>query len=114
MKIFFAIVIFGLIGITIIVMIVINFMYHNIKKLREEVEDRYYRNLKRKEQKEKNPFGDDYFKSSNKKQSARAQRQYAQREQKANSNTTTRRWCHYYRRSQRGEENLQPRRRRIR
>ncbi|MCR5471092.1 protein of unknown function [Xylanibacter ruminicola] len=91
MKIFFAIVIFGLIGITIIVMIVINFMYHNIKKLREEVEDRYYRNLKRKEQKEKNPFGDDYFKSSNKKQSARAQRQYAQREQKANSNTTTRR-----------------------
>ena len=56
MKIFFAIVIFGLIGITIIVMIVINFMYHNIKKLREEVEDRYYRNLKRKEQKEKNPL----------------------------------------------------------
>ena len=54
MQIFFAIIIFGLILLAIIVMIVINFMYHNIKKLREEVEDRYYRNLKRKEQKEKN------------------------------------------------------------
>ena len=60
----FAYLLFGLIAITIIVMIVINFMYHNIKKLREDVEERYYRNLKRKEQKEKNPFGEDYFKSS--------------------------------------------------
>ena len=32
--------IFGLIIITIIVMVVINFMYHNIKKLREEAEER--------------------------------------------------------------------------
>ena len=54
-----AYIIFGLIAITIIVMVVINFMYHNVKKLREAAEERYYRNLKRKEQKEKNPFGND-------------------------------------------------------
>ena len=35
----FAYLLFGLIAITIIVMIVINFMYHNIKKLREDVEE---------------------------------------------------------------------------
>ena len=75
-----AYIIFGLIAITIIVMIVINFMYHNIKKLREAAEERYYRNLKRKEQKEKNPFGEDYFKSSRNRntQSRHAQQQYAQ------------------------------------
>ena len=73
-----AYIIFGLIAITIIVMVVINFMYHNVKKLREAAEDRYYRNLKRKEQKEKNPFGDDYFKSSKKQQTKHAQQQYTQ------------------------------------
>lgn len=74
----FAYIIFGLIAITVIVMLVINFMYHNVKKLREAAEDRYYRNLKRKEQKEKNPFGDDYFKSSKKQQTKHAQQQYVQ------------------------------------
>lgn len=77
MKTIFAILIFGLIAVTVIVMIVINFMYHNVKKFREQAEERYYRNLKRKEQKEKNPFGDDYFKSSRKAQNGHSQQQYA-------------------------------------
>ena len=72
----FAYIIFGLIAITVIVMLVINFMYHNVKKWREAAEERYYRNLKRKEQKEKNPFGDDYFKSSKKQHTKHAQWQY--------------------------------------
>lgn len=64
MKTFFAAIIFGLIIIAILVMVVINFTYKGVRKLREEVEDSYYRSQKRKEQKEKNPFGDDYFKSA--------------------------------------------------
>ena len=64
MKTIFAAIIFGLIIIAIIVMVVINFTYKGVRKLREEVEDSYYRSQKRKEQKEKNPFGDDYFKSA--------------------------------------------------
>ena len=57
-------IIFGLIAIAIIVMLVINFTYRGVKKLRQEMEDNYYRNQKQKEQKERNPFGDDYFKSA--------------------------------------------------
>ena len=64
MKTIIAAIIFGLIIIAIIVMVVINFTYKGVRKLREEVEDSYYRNQKLKEQKEKNPFGDDYFKSA--------------------------------------------------
>ena len=64
MKTIIAAIVFGLIIIAIIVMVVINFTYKGIRKLREEVEDNYYRNQKLKEQKEKNPFGDDYFKSA--------------------------------------------------
>ena len=84
----FAYFIFGLIVLAIIVMAVVNFMYHNVKKLREAAEDRYYRNMKRKEQKEKNPFGDDYFKGSKGgRRQSRTQAQYEQREQpKRNKN----------------------------
>lgn len=84
----FAYIIFGLIILTIVVMIIINFMYKNIKKLREDAEDRYYRNQKIKEQKEKNPFGEDYFKSSNKKQqnNYRQQGQYSAKETNAKTN----------------------------
>lgn len=64
MKTIITAIVFGLIIIAIIVMVVINFTYKGIRKLREEVEDNYYRNQKLKEQKEKNPFGDDYFKSA--------------------------------------------------
>ena len=53
-----------------------------MRKLRQEVEDNYYRNQKQKEQKEKNPFGDDYFKSSKGgRRQSRTQAQYEQREQ---------------------------------
>ena len=93
----FAYLLFGLIAITIIVMIVINFMYHNIKKLREDVEERYYRNLKRKEQKEKNPFGEDYFKSSrdsknnsNKNNKSKGANQANQSKSSQEEETTTR------------------------
>ena len=75
-------IIFGLIAIAIIVMLVINFTYRGVKKLRQEVEDNYYRNQKQKEQKERNPFGDDYFKSSKGgRRQSRTQAQYEQREQ---------------------------------
>ena len=75
-------IIFGLIAIAIIVMLVINFTYRSVKKLRQEVEDNYYRSQKQKEQKEKNPFGDDYFKGSKGgRRQSRTQAQYEQREQ---------------------------------
>ena len=66
MQVILGIIVFGLIAIAIIVMIVINFMYRNVKRLREDAEDFLYRRGKRQEQKERNPFGDDYFKSSRK------------------------------------------------
>lgn len=81
-KLLFAVIIFGLIAIAIIVMLVINFMYKGVKKLRGEVEDNYYRNQKIKEQKEKNPFDGDYFKGGKTRhRQSRTQAQYEQREQ---------------------------------
>ena len=67
MKIIIGGIVFGLIIISIIVMLVINFTYRGIKKLREQAEDDYYRREKEKEQKEKHPFGKDYFKSASPK-----------------------------------------------
>ena len=64
MRIFFAVILFAIIAIAIIVMVIINFAYRGIRKMREAAEDSYYIRQKRKEQKEKNPFGDDYFKSA--------------------------------------------------
>ena len=64
MQTIIAAVVFGLILISVIVMIVIYLAYKGIRKIKQEAEDNYYRSQKRKEQKEKNPFGDDYFKSS--------------------------------------------------
>ena len=66
MQVILGIIVFGLIAIAIIVMIVINVMYRNVKRLREDAEDFLYRRGKRQEQKERNPFGEDYFKSSRK------------------------------------------------
>lgn len=84
LKFFFAFIIFGLIALAIIVMVVINFTYKGVKKLREEAEDNYYRNQKMKEQKEKNPFGGDYFKGSKGgRRMSRTQAQYEQREQRS-------------------------------
>ena len=62
MEIIIGAVVFGLIVIAIIVMVIINFTYRSIKKRREDMEDDYYQHLKEKEQKEKHPFGKDYFK----------------------------------------------------
>ena len=75
-------IIFGLIAIAIIVMLVINFTYRSVKKLRQEAEDNYYRNQKQKEQKEKKPFDDNYFKGSKGgRPKSRTQAQYEEREQ---------------------------------
>jgi hypothetical protein len=86
-KFIFAAIIFGLIAIAVIVMLVINFMYKGVKKIRQEAEDNYYRNQKMKEQKEKNPFSNDYFKGSkNERPKSRTQAQYEQREQSRREN----------------------------
>ncbi len=76
MKLIIGAFVFGLILISIIVMLVINFTYRGIKKMREQAEDDYYRREKEKEQKEKHPFGKDYFKSASpkKQQTTRASR----------------------------------------
>ena len=80
-------IIFGLIAIAIIVMLVINFTYRGVKKLRQDMEDNYYRNQKQKEQKERNPFGGDYFKGSKSgRPKSRTQAQYEQREQPKREN----------------------------
>ncbi len=57
-------IIFGLIALAIIILVVINFSYKSLRQLRQAAEDQFELHQKRKEQKEKNPFGDDYFKSS--------------------------------------------------
>ena len=86
-KLVIGAIVFGLIAIAIIVMLVINFTYRSVKKIRQEMEDNYYRNQKQKEQKEKNPFGDDYFKGSKSgRPKSRTQAQYEQREQPKREN----------------------------
>jgi len=97
MRIIFAVILFAFIAIAIIVMVIINFAYRGIKKMREAAEDSYYIRQKRKEQKEKNPFGNDYFKSTDSKsQGSRTQRQYTnstqsrQSKSSAQEKTTTR------------------------
>ena len=42
MQVIFGIIIFGLILLAVIAMIVVNFVYKNVRKLREEAEERYY------------------------------------------------------------------------
>ena len=72
MQTIIAAIVFGLILITAIIMIVIYLSYKGVRKIKQEAEENYYRNQKRKEQKEKNPFGEDYFKSaSSRKQQAK-------------------------------------------
>ena len=84
MKIIIGAIVFGLIIIAIIVMVVINFSYRSVKKLREQAVDDYYRKEKEKEQKEKHPFGKDYFKSAApKKQQTAKPKEEKPRQQKA-------------------------------
>ena len=88
-KFVFGAIIFALIAIAIIVMLIINFTYRSVKKLRQEAEDNYYRNQKQKEQKERRPFNDDYFKSSKSgsgRRQSRTQAQYEQMEQARREN----------------------------
>ena len=66
MQFILGVIVFTIIAIAIIAIVVINFMYRNMKRLREDAEDFIYRRGKRHEQKERNPFGDDYFKSARK------------------------------------------------
>ena len=80
MQTIIAVIVFGLILIAVIVMIVIYLVYKGVRKIKQEAEDNYYRSQKRKEQKEKNPFGDDYFKSASSKKQ-RAQSQYQPRQE---------------------------------
>ena len=83
MEIIIGAIVFGLIIIAIIVMVVINFTYRSVKKRREEMEDDHYQHLKQKEQKEKHPFGKDYFKSAApKKQQPKAKPAYQSSEPK--------------------------------
>lgn len=64
MKTFVAFIVFGFIALAIIAIIVINVLYRNMKRMREDVEDFVFRRGRRYEAKERNPFGDDYFKSA--------------------------------------------------
>lgn len=80
MQTIIAAIVFGLILIAVIVMIVIYLAYKGVRKIKQEAEDNYYRSQKRKEQKEKNPFGDDYFKTASSKKQ-RAQSQYQPRQE---------------------------------
>ena len=74
LRFIIGVIIFGLIALAIIILVVINFTYKNLRQIRENYEERREANQRRKEQKERNPFGDDYFKSCDK--GSRHQRQY--------------------------------------
>ena len=90
-KFIIGLIIFGLIALAIIILIVINFTYKGVRQMRKAAQDQWELNQKRKEQKEKNPFGDDYFKSAEGPQTSRKtnrtnQTRYSQQSEK----TTTR------------------------
>ena len=82
-------IIFGLIALAIIILVVINFTYKGFRQMRKAVEDQYELNQKRKEQKEKNPFGDDYFKSADSPQQ-RQQKSQQRTQREAGKNTARR------------------------
>ena len=83
MEIIIGAIVFGLIIIAIIVMVVINFTYRGVKKMREQIEDDRYHHMKEKEHKEKHPFGKDYFKSAGpKKQQTTARPAHKSQEEK--------------------------------
>ena len=93
-KFIIGLIIFGLIALAIIILVVINFSYKGVRQMRKAVQDQYELNQKRKEQKEKNPFGDDYFKSSDSDSQQRAKQthktQQSQQGQQQSQKTTTR------------------------
>ena len=90
LKFIIGAIIFGLIALAIIILVVINFSYKGVRQLRKAAEDQFELNQKRKEQKEKNPFGDDYFKSadSGSQQQTRRAHQAHQSQQQTEKTTT--------------------------
>ena len=76
MQYIIGILVFGLIAAAIIVLVIVNFTYKGLRQIREAAEESLARKQKEKERKEKNPFGEDYFKSSD--AGSRSQRQYQQ------------------------------------
>ena len=76
-------IIFGLIALAVIILVVINFTYKGVRQMRKAAQDQFELNQKRKEQKEKNPFGEDYFKSSD-----GSQQQFGQKRQQRGQQTT--------------------------
>jgi biopolymer transport protein ExbB/TolQ len=90
-KFIIGLIIFGLIALAIIILVVINFSYKSFRQLRKAAEDQWELNQKRKEQKEKNPFGDDYFKSSDSgsHQTHQTHQAHQQSEKKTARRTTT-------------------------
>jgi biopolymer transport protein ExbB/TolQ len=89
-RIVIGLIIFGLIALAIIILVVINFSYKSLRQLRKAAEDQWELNQKRKEQKEKNPFGDDYFKSSDTGPHQSNRTQQTKRTQEQSQKTTTR------------------------
>ena len=90
LKLIIGAIIFGLIALAIIILVVINFTYKGFRQMRKAVEDQYELNQKRKEQKEKNPFGDDYFKSSDgQQQKFHQQRQQGGQQTRQQAGKTT-------------------------
>ena len=95
-KFIIGIIIFGLIALAIIVLIIVNFTNNGFRQMRMAAENQYELNQKRKEQKEKNPFGDDYFKSADsgsqqphqQKRQQRSQQATQQKEQQTEKTTT--------------------------
>ena len=90
-KFIIGLIIFGLIALAIIILVVINFSYKSFRQLRKAAEDQWELNQKRNEQKEKNPFGDDYFKSSDSgsHQTHQTHQAHQQSEKKTARRTTT-------------------------
>ena len=88
-RIIIGLIIFGLIALAIIILVVINFSYKSLRQLRKAAEDQFELNQKRKEQKEKNPFGDDYFKSADTGSRKDYRTQQTQQSQKTTTRKTT-------------------------
>ena len=90
-KFIIGLIIFGLIALAIIILIVINFTYKGVRQMRKAAQDQWELNQKRKEQKEKNPFGDDYFKSADGPRTSQKSNQtrYSQQSEKTATRKTT-------------------------
>lgn len=82
MQVIIAAVVFGLIIAAIAILVIVNFTYKGLRQMREAVEDRQARKQKEKEQKDRNPFGEDYFKSSDDTSADSRRWQYRQQGQR--------------------------------